>query len=364
MINQLLNEVTIYVNYKCNLRCKTCYMYGESIQNYTYTFSRKNEEMPFELFKKAVDDVLEINRECVFFIMGGEPLLYDRIGDAVKYIKKHGDNYVDINTNGTLIKRNSEELVKAGLDMFIVSLDGATSDACDSIRGRGVFNKVLEGIEYLRSAINKHSSRTKIAVNIVVTNKNYNNLRGIIELCNKLQIDSMFLNLPVYMTQNQGIKSQEYFKTMLNIDFNSWKGFLIKETLTNIDTDILKEQLDSIITMDKNFNFEIVPHGYSPEKLKSYFSADWASTIKSNSCSKLNYRTTILPNGDITPCTIFLDLVFGNISEKHLKEVWNGTMYNVFRRELSDKLLPVCYRCCDLLDESDGDTYVKLNREE
>jgi MoaA/NifB/PqqE/SkfB family radical SAM enzyme len=52
----------------------------------------------------------------------------------------------------------------------------------------------------------------------------------------------------------------------------------------------------------------------------------------------------VMPDGKISPC---LHLVMGEITTAPLREIWNNSRYQTFRRLLQARLFPGCARCCD-----------------
>jgi radical SAM protein with 4Fe4S-binding SPASM domain len=74
-----------------------------------------------------------------------------------------------INTNLTAFsKRRLRYLADAGIDLIIVSIDGATKETYEAIRIKGDFDKLTNNLEYLWSLHN----RPKIRIQMTVQDKN------------------------------------------------------------------------------------------------------------------------------------------------------------------------------------------------
>lgn len=82
----------------------------------------------------------------VFFvkITGGEPFLYQSFVEVLEYLDAKQLNYI-VYTNGVFVKRYISKLVKLkNLITLRVSLEG-TQKYNDYIRGKGNFDKTIEG---------------------------------------------------------------------------------------------------------------------------------------------------------------------------------------------------------------------------
>lgn len=80
-------------------------------------------------------------------------------------------------------------------------------------------------------------------------------------------------------------------------------------------------------------NTEKNNRNYRLNKSKVFCMAPWVS-INNN------------PNGDILPCCIARDGVFGNLYKEDIETIWNNDKYKEFRKNmLEDKKSPQCERC-------------------
>ena len=67
-------------------------------------------------------------------------------------------------------------------------------------------------------------------------------------------------------------------------------------------------------------------------------------------CSKIFYVMQIGPSGNIIPCCVDFNetVVFGNVNEQSLYEIWNGIPFNNFRKKHLNKKrkdIPLCSNC-------------------
>jgi len=97
---------------------------------------------------KAIDQCSELGVYSIKFNFRGEPLLHPDIAYFVRYAKEKNIMEVQFNTNGLPIsKQGIEELIDAGLDRIIFSVDGANKETYERIRVGGNFDRLLGNID-------------------------------------------------------------------------------------------------------------------------------------------------------------------------------------------------------------------------
>ena len=126
----------------CNLRCTMC---PHSKDDFELT----KGYFDYNLYKKIIKEISRSGVSSIRLNVFGEPLLHKRLVDMVALAKEIGILEVMFTTNGLLLTpTKSRELVEAGLDYLIVSIDGATKETYERIRVGGNFEALKENIEY------------------------------------------------------------------------------------------------------------------------------------------------------------------------------------------------------------------------
>ena len=127
----------IKITQRCNLRCRHC------------TWNNKiTKDLSTTIWERIIDD-LYIQGVSILVIEGGEPTLYRGISGIVDYVKSKGMYCIFI-TNGT------QDISNVNPDVFWISIDGMKKSH-DSIRGEGVFDKVIETLK-------KHSEKKFVSL--------------------------------------------------------------------------------------------------------------------------------------------------------------------------------------------------------
>ncbi|MBF0303110.1 MAG: radical SAM protein [Desulfamplus sp.] len=126
---------------KCNLSCRHCYINTE--QHGTNTLSIETIKEWLYLFAQFSKKSEQIN---VIFL-GGEPTLHPDLAIAIKEARRLGFKSITIDTNGYLFHNILEKITPDDVDFISFSLDGATEETNDFIRGKGSYQTVIAGIK-------------------------------------------------------------------------------------------------------------------------------------------------------------------------------------------------------------------------
>lgn len=208
--------ITWSITSNCNLRCKHCF---------------RDEYNCNELTKDKIDELVElliskkVNR---IILTGGEPLTSKNLLYIAE--KLAGKIKIGIATNGTLLTESLiTKLKKYKIKDYQISLDGATEYFNDSIRGEGIYKKVLKSINLLK----KHKCNITLAM--TVNSLNYDDIYNhSISLAKNLEIKKMRIEYYIPINKNNQLKT-------ISID----KMMRLEQKLTEEKGDI-KLQLPSI----------------------------------------------------------------------------------------------------------------------
>ena len=153
--------LTWELTYACNLACVHC-------------LSSSGRRDPRELSTdeaKAVIDELEAMQVFYVNIGGGEPTVRKDFWELVDYATEHKVG-VKFSTNGSRITRARADWLAASDYVDVqISLDGATAEVNDAVRGRGSFATATKAMENLHAAGMKD-----FKLSVVVTRQNVGQL--------------------------------------------------------------------------------------------------------------------------------------------------------------------------------------------
>jgi MoaA/NifB/PqqE/SkfB family radical SAM enzyme len=135
-------KLWIYTNYDCNLKCSYCVAKsGPTVPQ---------RALGMDNVKRLVDESVELGFEHVFFT-GGEPFILNEIYEMLAYSSARIKTTVL--TNAMLLRgQRLEKLCTIANDNLIVqvSLDGGRPEDHDAYRGKGTWEKTVEGIRLLQ----------------------------------------------------------------------------------------------------------------------------------------------------------------------------------------------------------------------
>ena len=139
-------HVDIELAAKCQLACTMC-PYG------TGSFNEDLQGMMSpEMARVALKQARDGGALSCKLNFRGEPGLAPRLDEMVRLAKRLGFIEVAINTNMTAFSlRRLHQLATSGLDLMIVSVDGATKATYESIRINGEWEKLMRNLEFLRA---------------------------------------------------------------------------------------------------------------------------------------------------------------------------------------------------------------------
>jgi radical SAM protein with 4Fe4S-binding SPASM domain len=279
---------------RCPMRCVMCPR--------TKNMTRKQGFLEFGLFKKAVDELVEVNpdyqqKHPVWLHHFGESLMHKQFGEFIRYIRKKGV-YTCLSINPIMLKDDvAIELIDSAPDMLIISFDGHDDESFYKIRGvKNAYKPSLDNI--LRFV--KQKKIFGSSINTVLS----------------------MIDFP--MNKKSVEKTRSFWESLEGID-----SFLLKHfsTWDGGAKDV------SNLAQKESFN----PSHESREQVHCNF--PWE-------------KMTIMWDGDVVPCCYDYNkkFVLGSIKKQSLSEIWNHERMQTLRQEFKSNNVtnPLC-RSCDKL---------------
>ena len=213
---------TMIINFNCNLRCKHCSISGNVDK------IPSPSQIGWEDALKEMRDFYEKGARILFF-EGGEPTLWQiegkNLGDLIRAGKDVGYFVVGYTTNGT------NPLFEEG-DVISVSLDGP-KEVHDSIRGQGVFDKLMSNLE--------RTGHPNIFANMTVMQQNKGHVRSTAEIVKaNAHIRGMMLNFITPPPQEIALSLEEKTKVVEEALRLKKDGYPLLNTTRSLK-DLLKE---------------------------------------------------------------------------------------------------------------------------
>ncbi|MET8506297.1 radical SAM protein [Streptomyces sp. NPDC004787] len=200
-------EVIWDVTYACPLRCLHCY--SESGR-------RPARAVDPDSRARIADAIISMRPQGVS-IAGGEPLLLRDLGSLADRIRKSGIP-VSLYTSGWLAEKLAADEILQAFTSIVVSVDGATAEVHDRIRGRrGSFDRAMKALRILSRESARRRARgeepLKFGIDCVVLRSNY---RQIEQFCTLMasrypELDSLAFGaaVPSGLASRAGVAEHE-----------------------------------------------------------------------------------------------------------------------------------------------------------
>lgn len=244
-----------------------------------------------ELAQKFILEAYQLGARRLGVFGTGESFLYKHLHEYIRLAKETGFKYVYIKTNGALcaIERLAPVL-DAGLDSLRFSIHAGTRESYKKIQGKDDFYKVLQNVRHADTYRKEKNLNVEITVSMVLTNIAGNEL---------------------YLLKEQ-----------------------IGDCVDVWDVQGLNSQCGNLL--DNNEKGEIKGGGprydFSAQKCKQPFSS-----------------LSLTPEGYISACIMDFngDLIAGDFNTTGLKEIWDGEVFEKFRKDHLENNLQnhICYSC-------------------
>jgi 12,18-didecarboxysiroheme deacetylase len=321
---------------RCNLKCVHCYAHAKDIEF--------ENELSTEEGKVLIDDLAKFGVP-VLLLSGGEPLVRKDLPELADYAVKKGMRAV-ISTNGTLIDRNTAEILKKiGLSYVGISLDGM-EEVNDRFRGvKGAFEKALEGIRNCKEA------GIKVGLRFTVNKFNVAEIPKLFDLLEEMDIPRICFYHLVYAGRGSKLVEQDlsHEETRAAVDL------IADRTKAMHDKGLLKE----VLTVD---NHADGPYLYlrllkeNPERAKEVL-----ELLQMNEGNNSGRGIGCISwDGEVHADQFWRHRSFGNIRQRPFSEIWTGD-YDPLLKQLKEKKKHVKGRCaaCRWLDICGGNFRVR-----
>ena len=295
-------QVEIITN--CNLGCLMC---PRTVDLARSASSERKEawyrHMSYSSFLSVLDSFPGLQTLSLHGI--GEPLLHPQIFDMVEEGARRSIQ-VRFTTNATRLgPAKCERLVASGLHRLIVSLDGTTADTYERIRPGARFEEVIDHLCMLsRLRRDRGASAPRIEVNMVVQRLNVFEVPDLVSLVSEIGLDGVILS---------PLQPPEPELAEMSCDSEAWmkaaKGAEERARQLGIPIHVRGGRSSR--------------HRLAPTYQCLH---PWMSAV-------------VTLDGEVMPCCNIhrSDCSMGNLFSDAFEDVWNGSHYQSFRRELQRK---------------------------
>jgi radical SAM protein with 4Fe4S-binding SPASM domain len=310
-------EVYVEPTNRCNELCTTC----------PRTFFTREPEADLDRdgFVRILDEFPGVERVVLHGV--GEPLLACDLPEMVAEANRRGARVL-FNSNAlALHRRLARDLVAAGLDELRISMDAADAGTYRAIRGVDGFEKAMRrAADFCALLRELGSDRPKVSLVFMVMRENVEGLTRVIERAGQMGAHAVVLQRLVYFDAGMAVEQQSLMGRDLSELMAGWRRAAEQAGVELLGTGGLTPA-DSLRPVDS--------------------ARPWSG------CTRPWRSTYVTANGNVLPCcfapfttTNYAGVVLGNVHERPMSEIWNGSEYEAFRRAHASDDPPECCRGC------------------
>ena len=282
------------ITYRCNCRCLMCQRWQDT----------RDAELTYGEYQKLAVDFKRLGVHQVT-IAGGEPLMRK---DAFAIIGAFADANMVVNlcTNGLLLEDRIAEVCSSGLSFVTLSLDGATADCHDRIRGvPGSLALIENGIRALLA----QKRRPFVRVRMALSNSNVQELCSYYHKWTNI-VDDVLIQ-PVHYCRDA------YYTGHSEAEFH-------------LDPDRLTEQLNGT-----PFKKDLYAQGLAAGLRRG-------GTYPVRPCHAGVLMARVDPWGNVFPC-LEQHIRVGSVREHEFPVIWNSTLFAQGRKRTADNGQCTCW---------------------
>lgn len=292
-----------HITERCNLRCKHCYQDPNLLKKELDT---SNLLKILDNFIKQIKEWNLPKESIRISITGGEPLIRSDFFYLIEklYENKSLFNYGILSNGVFLDKKNVKKLKKLGISYVQISLEGMEK-INDSIRGKGVFKKIIKAVNLLKEF------DIFLNFSMTITKANLKDVPDVIGL-------SKDVGIPLAIRRCIPCGSGKQMENLV------------------LEPKELRMLWHYILKVRNNF-WKPINFGCEDDMLVQDF-----PEYSTHGCSSGYDSFTVLPNGDVYPCRR-LPIFAGNLLKQSFKEIYHSKVFKELRNE--NNINTACYSC-------------------
>ncbi len=271
----------------CNHRCRFC---AFDYLGYNKGFA------DFKNLKKAIRDMAKGGVKSILFSGEGEPLLYPKAKEIIKYTNSLGVD-VALSTNGTFLTKDIAENILPSLKWLKVSIDAGTAKTHFKIHRpqKQDFDIIMDNLQKTSEVRKKNKLECTLGGQLILLSDNYKEVRILADKLKKIGFD--YLSIKPY-SQHPNSLNKEY-------DGISYKKYFY-----------LEKELEKF--NDKKF--QVIFREEAMKKIETQ--------RPYNRCHAVPFFWAhLITSGDVYTCGNFIGderFKLGNYNQQSFKTIWEG----------------------------------------
>ncbi|MBK8231979.1 MAG: radical SAM protein [Candidatus Eisenbacteria bacterium] len=323
--------VSLETTHHCNLRCSFCESHGALLAapiTKTREYVGGRMTMNLETIQRLAKELAEVGTDLVELSGKGDPIAHPQLTEIVRAIKGAGIGCALV-TNATLAKPDlARTLVEVELDRLSVSLNSGTREAYLASNKRDLWEKATQFLEtVLTERRNRGGKNPWVRITHVVSKENFETFEGMVRICTQLGVDEVQFYVMGELRESRHLQLDDAEVRRVQAQIAPLAAELDRATighnLRSFHDDLARRAVHTT-TSQKN-----------PLQMKLPCYEGWMFCV-------------IGPDGVVVPCCYCEEEKLGNVFDQSFVEIWNGALYNLFRKkslELPKVRRQICKEC-------------------
>jgi MoaA/NifB/PqqE/SkfB family radical SAM enzyme len=324
IVPELPRTLYLETTNRCNSKCQTCVR--------TFLTLEPPKDLTLAELKGIVDQIPVLERVVLHGV--GEPLLNRELFEMVAYVKARGATVLFNSDAISLTPKRAQQLLESRLDEFRVSMDGATRETYEKIRGVDQFDRVVGNVSHLLDVQRRLERRTpRVSLWFTATKANLDELPAFVRLAARIGVPEVYVQRLVYNGHGMAVAEQSLHQAL-----HEREQHLIEEAHA----------------LARTFHIAFKASGLTTP-LESLQGTELGRRPWSG-CHRPWTLSYVTANGNVLPCCIapwtaknYRGTFLGNAFTEDFASLWNGEKYQKFRETFESDVPPDPCRGCGLL---------------
>ncbi|MCS7102319.1 MAG: radical SAM protein [Candidatus Korarchaeum sp.] len=319
------------ISTNCNYDCLHCFRRAAR--------EFKRCDMSLSVFQRVLEDAEKVGVRRVVLSGWGEPTSHSAFMELLRDLKRRGFQ-VALNTNGSKLSEQAEELVELGIDEIYLSLEALDVQLYELMRRGGNLSNLVLGLRRIFEAkLRKHSVKPEVTAIFTLTRLNLKEVAGVLRFAREMRFSE--------------VRFSNY------IDFDSELDCLSDDSCVSK----LRDEMSKISLEVLETGVKVAQPNLKPSS--------------SRSCPFVSNRALFVRcDGKVAPCIYYArswgtkvlgisrkikEVVLGDLKESNLIDIWRNSYARMFTR-LYFLRLPSCLDCslvdyCLITRSNDADCW-------